>query len=327
MSALVAVVLAAGKSTRMKSSVPKVLHPIFGRPMIEYVLDAARGAGVDRIVVVVGHKANEVQSSLSHHSDVEFALQSDQKGTGHAVMMCREHLDDHDGSVLVLAGDTPLLKSSSLEGLLRVQADERAACVIGTADTEANFGLGRIVRDDSGNFLRIVEQKDASPEEQQITEINTGCFAFDCRKLLQSLTKLSTDNEQGEYYLTDCPAIMKADGDPVVASMQFDIAEAIGVNTRSQLATVRQAIHTASLESRMRDGVTILDPTQVSIDPRARIESDTTIHPFVVIDGPVGIGENCEIGPHSVLRGSVQIPAETSLAAYSHLQVEPSDEV
>ncbi len=319
MPALVAVVLAAGKSTRMKSAVPKVLHPIFGRPMIEYVLDAARGAGAERIVVVVGHKADEVKNALSHHSDVEFALQTEQKGTGHAVMMCREHLVDHDGSVLVLAGDTPLLKSSSLQGLLDVQTDEHAACVIGTADTEANFGLGRIVRDDGGTFLRIVEQKDASPTEQKITEINTGCFAFDCQKLLESLTELSTDNEQGEYYLTDCPAIMKSDGEPVVASLQFDIAEAIGVNTRSQLATVRQAIHTASLENRMRDGVTILDPALVSIDPRAQIAADTTIHPFVVVDGPVKIGEDCEIGPHSVLSGSIEIASGERIEAFSNV--------
>lgn len=317
MPALVAVVLAAGKSTRMKSAVPKVLHPVFGRPMIEYVLDAARGAGAERIVVVVGHKADEVKTALSHHADVEFALQTEQKGTGHAVMMCREQLVGHEGSVLVLAGDTPLLKSSSLQGLLGAQTDKHAACVIGTADTEANFGLGRIVRDDDGTFLRIVEQKDASPAEQAITEINTGCFAFDCQKLLKSLTKLSTDNEQGEYYLTDCPAIMKSDSEPVVASLQFDIAEAIGVNTRSQLATVRQAIHTASLETRMRDGVTLLDPALVSIDPRARIGRDTTIHPFVVIDGPVTIGENCEIGPHSVLRGPVEVANGERIEAFT----------
>lgn len=319
MSGLVAVVLAAGKSTRMKSAVPKVLHTIFGRPMIEYVLDAARGAGVERVVVVVGHKADEVKAALSHHEDVEFALQTDQKGTGHAVMMCRESLVDHTGSVLVLAGDTPLLQSSSLKGLLEVQAEKQAACVIGTADTEANYGLGRIVRDDTGGFLRIVEQKDASPTEQEITEINTGCFAFDCQKLLDSLTKLSTNNEQGEYYLTDCPAIMKSEGESVVASLQFQISEAIGVNTRAQLATVRQAIHSRSLEARMQDGVSILDPTLVSIDPRARIAADTTIHPFVVIDGQVSIGENCDIGSHSVLQGAVTVNAGTKVPPFSNL--------
>lgn len=238
MSAPAAVILAAGKSTRMKSELPKVLHPILGRPMIDYVLDAARSAGCEKIVVIVGHKAEEVKAALSHHPDVEFALQADQKGTGHAVMMSADNLAEHDGPVLVLAGDTPLLKGSSLSRLLEVQQQQNAACVVGTAITEANEGLGRIVRDTNGSFLRIVEQKDATPEEAAILEINTGCFAFDGRQLFKALNQVRPNNNQAEYYLTDCAEILLKDGETVLAETAFTIQEALGVNTQEQLAEV-----------------------------------------------------------------------------------------
>jgi len=234
----VAVILAAGRSTRMKSDTPKVLHEACGRPMIDYVLEAARAAGAGRIIVVVGHQAERVQSTLSHHSDVEFALQAEQHGTGHAVMMCRDQLAGHDGPVLVLAGDTPLLRGESLQALLDEQRRHQAACVVGTARTEQNEGLGRIVRDENGQFLRIIEQKDATAEEQQITEINTGCFAFDGKSLLEALDRVKPENKQGEYYLTDCAEILLRAGKPVLAVCRLDITEAMGVNTQDQLRDV-----------------------------------------------------------------------------------------
>jgi bifunctional UDP-N-acetylglucosamine pyrophosphorylase/glucosamine-1-phosphate N-acetyltransferase len=237
-----AVILAAGKSTRMKSDVPKVLHEICGRPMIEYLLDAARAAGAKRLIVVVGHKADVVRAALAKHADVDFALQAEQKGTGHAVMMCRDQLADHHGPVLVLAGDTPLLRSESLAGLLDDLRAQQAACVVGTATTAANRGLGRIVRDAAGQFARIVEEKDATPAEQQIQEINTGCFAFDRQALFDALDQLRPNNRQSEYYLTDCPALLLKAGRRVVASRKLDIREAMGVNTLEQLAEVEQQL-------------------------------------------------------------------------------------
>ena len=198
MDAPVAVILAAGKSTRMKSALPKVLHEVCGRPMIDYVLDAAREAGVRRQVVIVGHEAEKVQSALAHHADVEFALQAEQKGTGHAVMMARELLAEHEGPVLVLTGDAPLMRAASFKGLLDESHSQAAACVIGTAETEHNQGLGRIVRDHSGEFVKIVEQKDASPAELAIREINVGCYVFDCRPLFEALDGLRPDNKQKE---------------------------------------------------------------------------------------------------------------------------------
>jgi bifunctional UDP-N-acetylglucosamine pyrophosphorylase / glucosamine-1-phosphate N-acetyltransferase len=241
--AIAAVILAAGKSTRMKSDTPKVLHEVRGQPMIEYVLDAARQAGATRLIVVVGHQADRVQAALSQHPDVEFALQAEQKGTGHAVMMCRDHLANHDGPVLVLTGDTPLLRSASLQALLNVQQREQAACVVGTARTEQNEGLGRIVRDAEGHFVRIVEQKDAGPEELKILEINTGCFAYDCRSLFEALDQVRPNNRQQELYLTDCAEILRRAGRRVVAACEFDITEAMGVNTPQQLEEVEKAMH------------------------------------------------------------------------------------
>ena len=242
MSDPVAIILAAGKGTRMKSELPKVMHPVCGRPMVEHVLDATHAAGVKRIVVVVGYQADSVKAALSRFSDVEFALQAEQKGTGHAVMMCASQLANHDGPTLVLAGDTPLLRGASLAGLLAELRERQAASVIGTAITENNFGLGRIVRGPTGDFLRIVEQKDATPEEAAIQEINTGCYAFDSRLLFQALTKIRPNNSQAEYYLTDCPAILKAEGHTVVAASKLTIEEAMGVNTPDQLAEVEAVL-------------------------------------------------------------------------------------
>lgn len=308
MTAPVAIVLAAGKSTRMKSETPKVLHQVCGRLMIDYVLDAARSAGAARLIVVVGHRADLVRSALAGHSDVVFAEQLEQKGTGHAVMMCEPHLRDETGSVLILAGDTPLLQGQSLKALLDDQQTAGAACVIGTARTANNEGLGRIVRDSAGAFQRIVEQKDATAEERRITEINTGCYAFNTPLLLASLRQLQPNNVQSEYYLTDCPRILMDQGHSVSATCSLTIEEALGVNTRVQLSEVRASIQKSILHNLMLSGVTIEDPQQTSIDYGVRIGRDTSIRPFSVIEGSVSIGENCSIGPHAYLRGPLDIP-------------------
>jgi bifunctional UDP-N-acetylglucosamine pyrophosphorylase/glucosamine-1-phosphate N-acetyltransferase len=314
MSAPVAVILAAGKSTRMKSEVPKVLHPVCGRLMIEYVLDAARAAGADRLIVVVGHKADLVRSSLAHHHDVVFAEQTEQKGTGHAVMMCEKHLAEHSGSVLILAGDTPLLQGSSLKALLDSQASQNAACVIGTADTCNNDGLGRVVRDSSGAFQCIVEQKDASPEQRKITEINTGCYAFNTPLLLSALKSVKPNNSQSEYYLTDCPRILMDQGHNVAATCSLTIEEALGVNTRVQLSEVSASIQKQIQTQLMLSGVTIEDPAQTHVDFGVSIGRDTVIRPFTVIDSNVTIGDDCTIGPFAHIRGPQTIASGTRIA-------------
>lgn len=307
MTAPVAVILAAGKSTRMKSETPKVLHPVCGRLMIDYVIDAARIAGVEKIVVIVGHKADLVRGTLSHHKDVVFAEQVEQNGTGHAVMMAEDALKDHDGSVLILAGDTPLLQGSSLKALLDAQTSTSSACVIGTADTSDNDGLGRVVRNAAGDFECIVEHKDATEEQRSITEINTGCYAFDSQLLLSSLRQLKPNNVQAEYYLTDCPRILMDEGHKVSASCSLTIQEAIGVNNRVQLAEVRKHIQADILQELMLSGVTIVDPLQTTIDCEVEVGNDSIIHPGTVISRGAKIGANCEIGPHT------HVPAGTAI--------------
>jgi bifunctional UDP-N-acetylglucosamine pyrophosphorylase / glucosamine-1-phosphate N-acetyltransferase len=312
----VAVVLAAGKSTRMKSVLPKVAHEICGRPMVEYVLEAVRQAGVRRTIMVVGHGADIVRSLLSAEPDVEFAVQSEQKGTGHAAMMAREHLLVHQGPVFLVYGDTPLLRGESLTGLLDDLSANQASCVIGTAITDANEGLGRIVRNGAGEFERIVEHRDASEDQRKIREINTGCYAFDGPSLLWALERIQPNNKQNEYYLTDCPAILKQAGKRVLAAPRFDIVEAQGVNTRVQLADVERSIQQRAQELLMLAGVTIVAPGMTYIDPRAQIGAETVIYPFTSITGTPVIGRNCRIGPHALVHGSVDIADNTIIPAF-----------
>ena len=314
------IILAAGKSTRMKSALPKVLHNVCGRPMIEYVIDAARSAGATRIVAIVGHRAEMVRAELSKHGDIEFALQEEQKGTGHALMMCQDQLRSHHGPVLVLAGDTPLLKRESLTALLDTQQQQQAACVIGTATTEANFGLGRIIRNSNGRFEKIVEEKDATEEEKRVREINTGCYAFDSQGLLASLTQIQPNNSQAEYYLTDCPRVLKEEGRTVVALEAFDMVEALGVNTREQLSQVTRTLQQGAMSRWMVNGTTIVVPEQTFIDPQVRIGVDTIIEPFTHISGAVVIGDNCRIGPHAVLEGPLEIASGTIISPFQHVR-------
>ena len=311
-----AIILAAGKSTRMKSVLPKVVHEVCGRPMVEYVIDAVRQAGVQRIVLVVGHGAEIVRGLFEGQPGIEFALQAEQRGTGHAVMMCREHLAGVEGPVFVLNGDIPLVRSTSLSGLLSDQVESGAACVIGSAVTDANEGLGRIVRDGSGAFLRIVEHKDATPAELAIREINTGSYAFDGPALYWALDHIRPNNVQKEYYLTDCPTVLKQAGRTVVASPRFDFREAMGVNTRAQLADVERSIQRDAQQALMAEGVTIVAPEMTYIDPRARIGAETIVYPLTTITGPAVIGRNCRIGPHALVHGPVQVPDNTIIPAF-----------
>jgi bifunctional UDP-N-acetylglucosamine pyrophosphorylase/glucosamine-1-phosphate N-acetyltransferase len=215
---------------------------------------------------------------------------------------------------LILAGDTPLLQGASLKALLDAQTEHKAACVIGTADTKNNEGLGRVVRNSDGDFECIVEHKDATADQRHITEINTGCYAFNGPLLLNSLQKLKPNNVQAEYYLTDCPRILMDDGYKVAASCSLTIQEAIGVNNRIQLAEVRQHIQDSILNELMLSGVTIVDPGQTSIDLAVTIGCDTVIKPGVVLEGDVHIGANCTIGPNTYLVGPQTI-ADGSVVA------------
>ncbi len=242
-----AIVMAAGKGTRMESDLPKVLLNVRGRPMIEYVLDAVEAAGVRRTIVVVGYRADDVRAALSDRGGIDFALQEEQLGTGHAVMCCRDLLleresADSDGAVLVLAGDSPMMEAKSLRALLQEYDKNPTACIIGTAHKENPTGLGRIIRDVDGKFTGIVEERDATEEQRRITEVNMSYYVFRCDDLLSALGQLKTDNTQGEYYITDCPAVFLEDGKEVRALAVLKPHEAMGINNLAELAVVEAAM-------------------------------------------------------------------------------------
>ncbi len=233
-----AVVLAAGKGTRMKSELPKVLFPVLGRPMIQWVLDALERAAVHRVIVVVGYRADLVQDELRHRRGVEFALQEQQLGTGHAVQMCRSQLQGSDHPALVVAGDSPLIQSSSVIELMESFQREALDCLLGTLTKDDPKGLGRIVRDAQGRFDRIVEEKDATLEQRNIREVNMSTYLFRSQKLLWALDRLGNQNAQGEYYLTDVPAILKERGDRVEAQALLKPCESLSINTLEELERV-----------------------------------------------------------------------------------------
>ena len=239
-----AIVLAAGKGTRMKSQLPKVLYPVLGRPMIHWVIDALEQVGVKRKILVIGYEAELVKRELADRDDVEFALQEQQLGTGHAVQMAAPLLGPEDRQVLVLAGDSPLVQPGSLNRLLEHFHSGGYDCLLGTLLKENPFGLGRIVRDAHGNFSRIVEQKDASDEEKRITEVNMSTYVFGVESLLWALLRLSNQNAQGEFYLTDCPAILRNAGKRVEAKAVLEPCESLSINTQEEALLV---------ESRMKE--------------------------------------------------------------------------
>ncbi len=232
----VAIILAAGQGKRMKSDKAKVLHEVCGRPMISYVVDAARGAGARTIIVVVGYAADQVHESLNGEPDIRFVTQVDQLGTGHAVKTCRELLSGYQGPVLVLVGDEPLLRPEPLADLLARQEHDHAACLLGTAKVHDAMGFGRILRDSAGRFLRIVEERDCTPEEKAIREVNPSCYVFQLPLLWDALEQIGTSNAQHEYYLTDAPERLIAMGHKVVALNVLRPDDILGVNTRQHLA-------------------------------------------------------------------------------------------
>ena len=236
MDSPLAVVLAAGKGTRMESDLPKVLCRVLGRPMIDWVLEAVTAAGVERAVAVIGYRAGDVRRELAGRERLSFVEQTEQLGTGHAVTVCREQLAGHDGAVLIVTGDSPLVQRDSISQLLALYAAERPACILGTVIKDDPHGLGRIVRDAAGNFRGIVEQRDATPQQQQIREVNMSTYVFDCRALLAALEQLTDANEQREYYLTDCPGLLLSAGKDVRALPVLKPCEALSINTPAELA-------------------------------------------------------------------------------------------
>jgi bifunctional UDP-N-acetylglucosamine pyrophosphorylase/glucosamine-1-phosphate N-acetyltransferase len=309
---LSAIVLAAGEGTRMRSQRPKPLHRLCGRPMVLHVLDALAELDVERVVVVVGHHGEWVSRTLVDHApknlSIELVTQHEQRGTGDATAVGLTGLlaetepgDDQEGDVVVLPGDTPLVRPATLAALVRHHRERQAGATLLAADVSDATGYGRIVRGKDGGVLRVVEDRDATPEERQITEINTSIYCFRRSVLAPSLRRLQPANEQGEYYLTDVVGVLSAAGYKVEAVMVADPMEAAGVNDRAQLAVAEAELRDRINERWMRRGVTMWDPERTYIDADAQIASDVTLLPGVILRGACTIGEAAEIGPEATL--------------------------
>lgn len=290
-----AIILAAGEGSRMKSKKAKVLHEVMGTSMVQRVVNVARQVGVEDIAVIVGHQAEQVQEALKE-AGVTFFLQKEQKGTGHAVMQAEAFLEA-ESDVLILYGDTPLLEKETLLELMEIHEGEQNAVTIISALVDQPDGYGRIVRDETGVFLKNVEHKDASQQEREIHEINTGIYCFDGAALKEALKKINNQNAQGEYYLPDALAILKAEGKQVGAMVAQDSSQFLGVNTRKQLAQVQKVLQKRINDYWMDQGVTILDPETTYIADTVTIGMDTVIYPQTLLEGKTTIGEDCKIGP------------------------------
>jgi len=291
------VVLAAGQGTRMKSRRPKVLHRVTGGPLIDFVLRVARSLQPATTTLVVGHGADQVRTHLAGRPDLQFAVQAPQLGTGHALQQAEACLAGRTGTLVLLSGDVPLLRADTLRRLVTVHQSARAAATVVTATVERPYGYGRIVRVE-GRIARIVEERDASPAERRIAEINSGIYAFDLAPLFDALRAVSSHNAQGEYYLTDLVALYRRQALPVETVAVDNPQEVRGVNSRTELAEVSRLVRQTKNEELMAAGVTLVDPAATYIDPDVEVGPDTVIHPGVVIEGRSRIGAACEIEAH-----------------------------
>ena len=313
------VVLAAGKGTRMKSGLPKVLHQAAGLPLIEWVLRLARSLDPTSITVVLGHGADAVRAAVEG-PDVRCVIQEPQLGTGHALLQAQPVLAGATGRVLLLSGDVPLLRAASVARVLDVQRERQAAVVVATAEVPDPTGYGRMIRD-NGALVRIVEHRDATPAEREVREINSGVYVFELAPLFAALARLGSSNAQGEYYLPDLVDINRRDGRVVEAVKLDDADEIRGINTRAELAEVGRVLQGRINAAHMAAGVTLVDPATAYLGPDVVIGQDTILHPFVILDGATSIGVGCELHAGTRISGSTLGDGVTVL---NHSVVEAS---
>lgn len=328
-----AIILAAGKGTRMKSKLYKVLHPVCGKPMVKHVLDNVRSAGVTEVVTIVGHGAEQVKNVLAGES--KFSMQQEQMGTAHAVSMAKEHLGESTGTTVIICGDTPLISEETINNFITHHENSGAKATILSAVTRHPFGYGRIIRDEHNNVVKIVEEKDASLEEKLVSEISSGTFCFDNAALFDKLAQVNNDNAQGEYYLPDVIQLLQADGEKVEAYTTEDFDETLGVNDRVNLAKAERLMRRRINCGHMMNGVTLIDPETTYIGADVVIGADTVIYPGTVLSGKTVIGEdvmisaNCEItdstiGDRAHIKQSVVtesvVGEDTAVGPYAQLR-------
>jgi bifunctional UDP-N-acetylglucosamine pyrophosphorylase/glucosamine-1-phosphate N-acetyltransferase len=291
------VILAAGQGTRMKSRLPKVLHRVCGEAMIDRVLRSAASLSPDTVTVIVGHAADAIRAHLAGREGIRYVLQEPQLGTAHALLQAAPLLNQETGTLILLSGDVPLLTPGTLQGLVSQHCGAAAAATVVTATADRPYGYGRIVRVDGG-IARIVEERDASPSERHIHEINSGIYAFDVAHVFEALGSIASQNAQGEYYLTDLVAIYRRRKLPVGTFHVDNSREVRGINSRTELAEVSRLVRQQKNEELMASGVTLIDPAATYIDPGVDIGADTVIHPGVIIQGRTRVGTACEIHAH-----------------------------
>jgi bifunctional UDP-N-acetylglucosamine pyrophosphorylase/glucosamine-1-phosphate N-acetyltransferase len=310
-----AIILAAGKSTRMKSKCPKALHPVCGRPMLSYVIRACYDAGCSHILMVVGYGKDEIIAEFGGDKRIAWIEQTEQLGTGHAAMVCREELKKNPhGDVFILAGDGPLIRGEVLKTLHQAHKEEHAAASMATAILDDPTGYGRVVRDKDGNFLDVIEQLDCTPEQREIREVFPSYYCVRNEDLLTALSTLTNQNKKGEYYLTDIFGILRKAGKKVVAVQAVSADDVIGINTRQQLAEV-DAIMQDRIHRKLREsGVTIVSGVNTYLEDGVSIGQDTIVQPFTFIGRDSTIGSNCVIGPFASLPSQSIVPEGTNLA-------------
>lgn len=287
------VILAAGMGTRMKSEMPKVIHKVCGKELVRWVIDASRKAGAESVVAIIGHKADMVRPLIE--DEAKIAIQAEQLGTGHAVMQAVEYIKQAKGCVVVLNGDTPLITAQTIEAAVKYHSEQGNSATVITAELDDATGYGRIVRGSDGSVLRIVEQKDASEEEKKIREINSGMYVFDSESLVWALSKLTPNNAQGEYYLTDTLEILRQDGKKIGGYTIADNDEIRGINNRVQLSEAEDIMQRRINTEHMLNGVTIINPSSVFIGAEVEIGMDTVIASNVTLTGKTKIGKGCTV--------------------------------
>lgn len=313
-------ILAAGKGTRMKSDMPKVIHKVNGIPMITKIIDTLSGLNPEENILILGHKKEEVLKVVGENCD--YVLQTEQLGTGHAVIQAKEKLEGYDGDVMILYGDTPLLRESTLKSLYDYHKESGAVTTILTSIYENPFGYGRIVKED-GLVKAIVEEKEASEEIKKIKEVNAGVYCFNSKELFKALDKIDNNNEKGEYYLTDVIGIQVSENKKVQSFILEDKMEILGVNSKVELAQAGKVLRDRKNRELMEEGVILIDPETTYVEESVKVGRDTVLYPGVVLQGKTVIGENCEIIGNSRIIDSVlgnNIRVESSVIEESILE-------
>ena len=315
---IAAVILAAGKGTRMKSNKSKLVHKIYGKELVKRVVETAKKAEIEDVIAVVGYKKEQVQAILG--DSVNYAIQEEMLGTGHAVLQAEKYLKKKHGKVVVLSGDVPIIRPETIKNLIQKSIKNKEYATLVTAIYNNPTGYGRIIRDEGGSVEEIIEEKDANEEQRKIQEINAGIYCFDIQELLKALKELKPDNAQGELYLTDVVKIMNGKGLRTGAFTIKDNTEILGVNDRLQLEILTKVLKMRINQEHMKNGVTIEDIDSTYIYDDVKIGVDTVIHPNTTIKGDVVIGEDCEIGPNAYIREGCRLANNVKIGSFVEIK-------